>query len=184
MIYLKENVTYKLPGETSFMVTFNFDQRIVDVMHQIPNAIYHKKFKAWEIPTTSLARAVELLSNIDAVDITIYNEENYPGKDVLKHTAQLNMNYKTKPFPYQEEGIKYGLEHDKWLLLDAPGLGKTLQMIYLAQELKERNEVNHCLVVCGVNALKYNWKKEIEKHSDLPVHVLGEKEIKRGNVIK
>ena len=49
--------------------------------------------------------------------------------------------YKTKPFSYQEEGIQFGLNHDKWLLLDPPGLGKTLQLIYLAEELKKR-EVN------------------------------------------
>lgn len=182
MINIKEQVPpYKLPGETSFFITFRFDQRLVDIMHQVPNAIWHKKLSVWEIPTTSLSRAIELLSNIDSIDLTIEGDmEGKVDKEDLKHVCYLNQNYKTKPFPYQEEGIKYGLTHDKWLLLDAPGLGKTLQMIYLAQELKERGEVDHCLVVCGVNALKYNWKKEIEKHSDLSVHVLGEREVKRG----
>jgi hypothetical protein len=34
--------------------------------------------------------------------------------------------FKTQPFDYQLEGIEYGLNHNNWLLLDAPGLGKTL----------------------------------------------------------
>lgn len=175
MIYFNERIPFKQPGETSFEVTFNYDQRIVDVMRQVPNAIWHKSQKFWEIPTTSLSRAIEMLSNLDSIDITLLNEveEKTEEKD-------LNQNYITKPFDYQLDGIKYGLSHNKWLLLDAPGLGKTLQMIYLAQELNERNEVNHCLVICGVNALKYNWKKEIEKHSNLTARVLGEREIKRG----
>lgn len=71
MIYFEEQIPYKLPGETSFKVSFKFDQRVVDVMHQIPNAIYHKKFTAWEIPATSLARAITLLQNLDSIDITL-----------------------------------------------------------------------------------------------------------------
>ena len=73
----------------------------------------------------------------------------------------------------EEEGIQYGLNHDKWLLLDAPGLGKSLQLIYLAQEIKKRDSIEHCLIICGVNGLKYNWRKEIKKHSDEGAFILG-----------
>ena len=177
MIYLKEQVPYKLPGETSFMITFKFDQRIVDVMHQIPNAIYHKKFKAWEIPSTSLSRAISLLQNLDAVDVTLLESKEENNDEIV-----LNKNYKSTPFDYQLDGIKFGMNHDKWLLLDSPGLGKTLQMIYLAQELKERGDIEHCLVICGVNALKFNWKSEIQKHSNLTARVLGERINKRGKL--
>ena len=71
MIYFKEQIPYKQPGETSFNISFNYDQRIVDTIKQVPNAIYHNKLKSWEIPTTSLSRAVILLSNIDSIDITL-----------------------------------------------------------------------------------------------------------------
>lgn len=71
MIYLKEQVPYKLPGETSFNVSFNYDQRIVDTIKQVPNAIYHNKLKSWEIPATSLSRAITLLSNLDNLDISL-----------------------------------------------------------------------------------------------------------------
>ena len=176
MIYLKEQVPYKLPGETSFNVSFNYDQRIVDTIKQVPNAIYHNKLKSWEIPTTSLSRAITLLSNLDTLDITLL-------EDKVKESIEVKLNednYITKPFKYQLEGIKFGLTNSKWLLLDAPGLGKTLQMIYLAQELKERGEINHCLVICGVNTLKHNWKSEIEKHSTLSSHILGSRVTKKG----
>lgn len=174
MIYLKEQIPIKLPGEVSFSVVFKFDQRIVDVMHQIPNAIWHKKLKEWEIPATSLSRAIQLLRNFDSLDLTFLEPT-----DEEVTVPEVHGNFKSKPFDYQLDGIKFGLQNDKWLLLDAPGLGKTLQMIYLAQELKERGEIEHCLVVCGVNALKYNWKAEIEKHSDLSVKILGERLTKK-----
>ena len=91
--------------------------------------------------------------------------------------------YKTSPFEYQKEGIEYGLNHDKWLLLDAPGLGKSLQLIYLAEELKKRDNIEHCLIVCGVNTLKMNWLKEIDKHSSLKGKILGQKINKKGNLV-
>ena len=45
MVRLIEQIPYKLPGETSFRVEFDYDPRIVDVLRQIPNSIFHKKLK-------------------------------------------------------------------------------------------------------------------------------------------
>ena len=91
--------------------------------------------------------------------------------------------YKTKPFKHQIEGIQWGLNLDNGgLLLDDPGLGKSLQMIYLAEELKEQKGLEHCLIICGINTLKGNWKQEIEKHSNLTCRVIGEKISKKGKI--
>jgi hypothetical protein len=40
--------------------------------------------------------------------------------------------------------------------LDDQGLGKTLQMIYLAEVLHKTEGLEHCFIICGVNGLKYN----------------------------
>ena len=53
------------------------------------------------------------------------------------------------------------LNNPNGLLQDPPGLGKTLQVIYLAEELKAQENYEHCLILCGINSLKNNWKKEI-----------------------
>ena len=55
------------------------------------------------------------------------------------------------------------------------GLGKTLTAIYLAHELKKQCKVKHCLIICGVNSLKNNWRKEIHKFTNLSCTILGEK---------
>ncbi len=181
MIYFEEqSPPYKLPGTTSFFVKFNYSKNIVDTMHFIPNAIYHKKLQCWEIPVTSLSRAIDSLSNLDELKLTF--NENIVDKS--KNEISVNIdNYKTKPYDYQKTGIEYGLSHNHWLLLDAPGLGKSLQMIYLAQELKQRENIKHCLIVCGINTLKYNWKKEIETHSDLSCRILGQKINSKENLV-
>ena len=177
MVRLIEQIPYKLPGETSFRVEFDYDPRIVDVLRQIPNSIFHKKLKSWEIPSTSLSRAVMLLYNIESIDIKLMDfSDNDDCTDIKLNEDE----YKTNLYGYQKDGIIYGLNHKKWLLLDSPGLGKTLQMIYLAKELKDRGEINHCLVICGVNSLKHNWKMEISKHSDLSSMILGSRVSKKG----
>ena len=56
----------------------------------------------------------------------------------------------------------------------------TIQLTYLAEELKEREGLEHCLVICGINTLKANWKKEIEQHSKLDCRILGERISKKG----
>lgn len=71
--------------------------------------------------------------------------------------------------------MEYGITHPRWLLLDSPGLGKSITAIYIAQELKRLKNIEHCLIICGVNTLKTNWIKEIKKHSDLSACILGQK---------
>lgn len=54
--------------------------------------------------------------------------------------------------------------------------GKTLQAITLARYKKLHRGLKHCLIVCGVNSLKWNWKKEIEKFcNDEKAIILGTK---------
>jgi superfamily II DNA or RNA helicase len=178
MIRVIERVPNKLPGLSSLFISFDFNRRIVDELKLLNNSHFNPETKEWEVPVTSLSELLDRLCIID--DISMQFMETVKEKT----PAEVDINkYKTKPFDYQLEGIKYGLSHDSWLLLDAPGLGKTLQLTYLAQELREKRGVQHCLIVCGINTLKTNWKSEIEKHSDLPCMILGQRINKRGRLV-
>ena len=121
---------------------------------------------------------VKLLIPFDDVKFIQYKEfvleaQNEPLKD-----------FKVKPYKYQEEGIKFGLMHNKWLLLDDQGLGKTLQMIYLAESLYEQGKIDHCVIICGVASLQYNWANEIRKFSCLSYTILGQTFTKTGKIKK
>lgn len=70
----------------------------------------------------------------------------------------------------------------KSLLLDSMGVGKTNEIIWTAESLKRRGLIEHCLIICGVNAVKQNWKKEIAKFSTESCRVLGEKITRNGTV--
>jgi SNF2 family DNA or RNA helicase len=87
-----------------------------------------------------------------------------------------------KPFEHQLEAINFGLDKEKWLLLDSMGLGKTNSIIWLAETLKRRGVIDHCFIICGVNSLKQNWKKEIAKFSTETAVVLGEYTTRTGKI--
>ncbi len=62
------------------------------------------------------------------------------------------------------------------------GLGKSASIIYTASILKSRGLIDHCLIICCVNAIKENWANEIEKFSNESYLILGKKIGKRGGV--
>lgn len=178
MIYFEEiKPALKMPGLSSILIRFEYKKSVVDAIKNLHSRVYHKKINAWEIPISCLSSAIDILADYDEITLTTLEDEN------IKEDIDYELGtYKTSPYQYQKDGINFGLNHDKWLLLDAPGLGKSLQMIYLAQELKEREGIEHCLIICGINTLKHNWKREIEKHSNLTAMILGERVNSKGKV--
>ena len=72
---------------------------------------------------------------------------------------------KTRLYPYQEEGLSFGLYREAALIGDEMGLGKTLQAIALALAKKRIFGFQNVLVVT-LASLKEQWKREIERFSD------------------
>lgn len=175
MIYIKEEKTKQVPGLTSLFVSFDYNKDIVEVVKSCDGSKYNKKDKIWEVPILNLSYLLDMLVLIDDVTLQLLEDKNpkihrYEPKDDLL-------------FPHQVEGVQFGLHHDRWLLLDAPGLGKTLQIIRLAEELKERENIQHCLIICGLNSLKQNWRKEIQKFSNLSCRIIGKRINSRGREV-
>jgi superfamily II DNA or RNA helicase len=74
-------------------------------------------------------------------------------------------NLKVRLYPYQEDGVRFGLYRDAALIGDEMGLGKTLQAIALAALKKEVFGFSKVLVVT-MASLKEQWRREIERFSD------------------
>ncbi len=81
--------------------------------------------------------------------------------DTLKHHLRI------EPYPYQAEGIRFGLNKRRLLIGDEPGLGKTLQSIGIVDSA----DAYPVLVVCP-SSLKINWQREFEKFTDKKALVL------------
>lgn len=175
----------KMTGKSSFLINFDFNQKIVDTLKTIPTYYYHKADYSWEIPINYLFMALEALTFIDDVYLHLLPAEESDSKQIdFKLTKTEIDQFRFKPFDHQIEGINFGLDpkHTKWLLCDSMGLGKTNEIIWYAETLKRRGLIDHCLIICGVDSLRQNWKKEIQKFSTESVLVLGEKVSKKGKV--
>ena len=180
MIYIREIKPLKFSGLSSFLVSFEYDPRIVDLIKTIPNHYFHKNILAWEIPINCLAQTLDLLTPLDTITLTLLEEK--PARENLELTEDEITQFKIKPFQHQLEAINFGLKHDGWLLLDSMGLGKTFEIICYAETLKRRGLIDHALIICGVDSLRQNWKAEIEKFSSFDVRVLGERINKKGKI--
>ena len=177
MIYIYEDDKRKLSGLKSLFLVFDYNQDIINIIKSSETYCFHNDNHTWEVPITSLAYLLDNLFYIDDIKLVVEDKEE---TDCLRHGK---LTYKTNPYPYQLQGIEYGLNHDKWLLLDAPGLGKTLQMIYLGEELEFQEGIEHVLIICGIASLRTNWMKEIVKHSYKNAMMVGARINRNGNLV-
>ena len=176
----------KISGLSSLCVTFDFNQYVVDALKTIPTFYYHKKDNIWEFPVCYLSRLLDSLTFLDEIQLSLLDtpesgEFRFGKQYSLEPLSEIEkVSFKMKPFDHQLEAINFGLTQEKWLLLDSMGLGKTNSIIWLAETLKRRGIIDHCFIICGVNSLKQNWKKEIAKFSTESAVVLGEYTTRNG----
>lgn len=181
MIKINIKKSDKCNGDYSLFISFPYDQHIVNVMREQTIRYWHPDSKEWEVPYKSLDKLKDMLEEYDlninstpeikAAQVLNNNQYNYIPKD---------FKFKTNPFKHQIEGVEYGLKYDRFLLGDEQGLGKTKQIIDLAVIKKQQKGYKHCLIICGVNGLKWNWRDEVGKHSDEKAYILGTRYDKNG----
>ena len=161
--------------EESLYISFPYDNNIISIIKNLPSRKWNTETKEWEVPSDKL----DFLKK----EFAIYDVD-VKGKIAKKSVAKVpnGFEFKTEPFEHQIEGFNYGLQNDRWLLGDEQGLGKTKQVIDIAIAKRLQKGYKHCLIICGVNGLKWNWQREIETHSSEKGHILGQKVLKSGKI--
>ena len=149
------------------------------VIHSFGRAYYHRDDNLWELPL----EAFKIILSTFKGDVEIFGElpdECEAFLDLLDEYDKPDLPYesKTTPFEHQVISFKYSKSHNKFLLGDEQGLGKTKQALDIAYS--RRNKFQHCLIVCGVNGLKYNWQQEISVHTNAEGYILGTRVNKKG----
>lgn len=170
MIDIRIDKAKKCNGDWSMFVTFPYNQKIVDVIRTCSNRSWDKNKKEWELSVKFFKTFIDSLQDFD-FDI----HGNWEAFAEKKEISLPNFNFKTKPFQHQIEGFNYGLNNDRWLLGDEQGLGKTKQVIDIAVAKKQLKGYKHCLIICGVNGLKWNWVNEVHTHSNEDAWILGQR---------
>ena len=171
MIRIDIQKSVKCNEDYSLFVSFPYDANIVDIIREQLIRYWDAENKRWELPFSTLGNLVsafqkyEIEINADSIDVLFPKTAEVPA----------DFKFKTEPFAHQRIGFKYGLEHNKWFLGDEQGLGKTKEVIDIAVAKKLQNNYKHCLIICCVNGLKWNWQNEIATHSDESGYILGQR---------
>ena len=159
--------------EYALFISFPYNADIIDIIREQLVRYWNKENKEWEVPFSSLKGLLDSF-NFYGFDVDICAESGDVFRDVAADVP-VEFEYKTTPFEHQREALAYGLAHSKWLLGDEMGLGKTKQAIDIAVAKKLQNGYKHCLILCCVNGLKWNWQSEVKKHSNENCWILGQK---------
>lgn len=154
--------------EYSMFLSFPYNEEIISCIRSMSTRFFNPDTSEWEIPVKCLHKLVALQKY--EIEIT--------GKYVSLETKTVSIpdfKFKTQPFKHQREAFEFGMTHDNWLLGDEMGAGKTKQSIDIAVAKKQQLGYKHCLIICGVNALKWNWVNEIHTHSDEEAYIIGQR---------
>jgi len=170
MIRIQIDKAKKCNSEYSLYITFDFDMRIVNAIREFPSKFWDPDNKIWELPFNKLG---EFVKSVDWTEIEITGQ--YISLEKPKAVIPKGFEFKTNPYEHQIVGFNFGLNNDRWLLGDEMGLGKTKQVIDIAVAKKLSKGYTHCLIICGVNGLKWNWQNEVYTHSNEEAYILGQR---------
>ena len=189
MLTLRASYADKAYTDYSIFVSFPYNIDYLNIVKSMRSRYWNNSTKEWEIGWDCYTEFINTL-NVNNIP---YNAQGFlnsiedlkkkvqASQVIQKQEANVDasilddIEFKTQPFNYQKEGIAYGLEHDKFLLADQPGLGKTLESSNIAR-LKRGGK--HCLIIVGYKSLLFNWVKEIETHTNETAYVLGQRMMK------
>ena len=183
MIKLKFDFSQKLSYKQSLYIKGDYNPTILNVIHSFQTRYYHRNSKLWECKIDYFPI---ILDKLKFEDIQICGEVPKKFEKYLKMLDiydEQDADYlsRTKPFEHQMESFNYALTHNKFLLGDEQGLGKTKQALDIA--VARKHKMRHCLIVCGVNNLKWNWYKEVEIHTNEKAHILGSRVNRKGKTV-
>ncbi len=134
MITIQIKQSDKCNGDYSLYLSFPYNANYIDYIRDLPSRAWNKNTKEWEVPSKYLKNLIEYF---DKEDIHIVGNVNKLYKQPVEYKKPDNFEFKTEPFEHQIEGFKFGLTHDRWLLADEQGLGKTKQVIDIAIAKKQ-----------------------------------------------
>jgi len=159
--------------EDAFKLSFKYDPSIVAKVKELAQRRYLPDERAWEIPVFELPNLVEKIGihNIkseEGVVNALKTNEIEDNREAVQERLKdikpvIPFEFTTAPLPHQIEAFNYGVERNALLIGDEQGLGKTKESIDIT--VARKKEFCKCLIVCGVNSVKYNWEREIKTHS-------------------
>lgn len=172
-------------------LSFKYTKYFVNAVKELKHRKYNPETKSWVIEKNELPalikrlgsynfdyEAIQMMHKIEPQSNTTCSTSNI--KNRLQGSYSIApFNFKTKPLPHQIEAFNYGISNNAMLIGDDMGLGKTMESLNIACYRHSVGQVHKCLIICGINATKYNWAEEIEKHTYEQYVVFDQKSVKK-----
>lgn len=170
------NISQSKQNKDDIVLSFKYSEYFVNAIKKLPWRRYSPDDNSWTIHKNELKLLAKEIGKYNFMyesealamqfEARLRQQKINDTKNRLKN-IQLDepFQFKTKPLPHQIEAFNRGIRSNNLLIGDDMGLGKTMESLNIACYRKEKGQVQKCLIVCGVNATKYNWKEEIEKHT-------------------
>lgn len=170
------NISQSKQNKDDIVLSFKYSEYFVNAIKKLPWRRYFPDDNSWTIHKNELKLLAKEIGKYNFMyesealamqfEARLRQQKINDTKNRLKN-IQLDepFQFKTKPLPHQIEAFNRGIRSNNLLIGDDMGLGKTMESLNIACYRKEKGQVQKCLIVCGVNATKYNWKEEIEKHT-------------------
>ena len=148
----------KKSGE--FIIEFRYSERLVTAVKQLPGRRFDVAQKSWRVPLSSHSEVLEFaeqnktrIIDSDEIEARLLEVPPMPELDI-----EIPLNREL--YPYQKQGVAYGIEKKRIIVGDQPGLGKTAQAIATLLGAEKKGEESFpCLVICP-STLKINWQRE------------------------
>lgn len=176
MIYCKQS-------EDTYEIRFQYNQDIISMVKNVPGRRWVPESKMWTIPKdklgwllnefkgTAYESQLQVFSDDDInVNQTLDVTQDIPQVDISKIPFYVVEG--GKPYKHQLDFMKFAIDRQLrghksgFILADEMGAGKTLEVMNLALYNKKQYKFKHCLIICCVNSAKYNWKRDIELHTN------------------
>lgn len=160
--------------KNEFLVSFNFNPEILAEVKAIPGRWWDGRNKLWHIPATD-----DVTDHVNRLKVKYVKESRMTTPEIIQELPPMpeltiEIPLKGSMFPYQRNGVAYGLQHKRYINGDQPGLGKTLQAIATMHGGALNGEATFpCLIICP-SSLKENWKREWAKWTDRKAAILSD----------
>ena len=182
-----------IQNNNEYIIKFPYNRAIIDLIKNVPGRKWNRERKYWSIPKDNLGWFINIFGDtVFKSSIRIQSEEHLNQNQTLDadtiipdiDISDMKQYVKSggKLYQHQIDFLKYAKSRQGkgFILADEMGCGKTLELMNYALYMRERG-YKHCLIICCVNAAKYNWQDDIEKHTNGEeyAYILGTRPYKR-----
>lgn len=189
-------------NEDKYEVRFRYDKEIVELIKNVPGKSWNPNQKFWTIPKDRLGMLIaQFKATPYESQIKIISDEHLNENAVLAASGTIpenidlsDVHYRIQdgcmPFKHQIDSMKYYKGRRSagclsgFILADEPGAGKTLEVTNIGIYKKETQGSKHCLIITCVNSAKYNWRDDIDKHTngEFEGYILGTRIKRNGDI--